>query len=61
MSSDSDSRRAADTTFDATFAGTVRRQILLGLDLDARARLRWLERTREELFRLRGLAQSSSS
>jgi hypothetical protein len=59
MSSDSHSQPAVDKTFDGTFAGTVRRQILLGLDLDATARLRWLERTREELFRLRGLAKSS--
>jgi hypothetical protein len=57
MKSDSDRQRAADPRFDATFDGTVRRQIMLGLDLDATERLRWLERTREELLRLRGLAK----
>jgi hypothetical protein len=56
MSSESRSQ-PADSTFDGTFDGTMRRQILLGLELDYTGRLRWLERTMCELARLRGLAK----
>jgi hypothetical protein len=58
MSSESEPKSVADSPFDGTFDGTMRRQILLGLELDYTARLRWLERTMRELVRLRGLANS---
>jgi len=57
MSSDSNSERPDDEPFDGSFDATTRRQILLGLELDAAARLRWLEETMEQLARLRGMAQ----
>ena len=55
MSSDADSEHPAP--FDGSFDATTRRQILLGLEMDATARLRWLEETMAELARLRGLAK----
>jgi hypothetical protein len=44
--------------FDGTFEATTRRQVLLGLELDATARLRWLEERMAELLRLKGAAKS---
>jgi hypothetical protein len=43
--------------FDGSFDGTRRRQILAGLALDPAGRLRWLERTLEELRRFEGRAK----
>lgn len=57
MSSDSNNDRPDAAPFDGSFDATTRRQILLGLELDATARLRWLEETMAELARLRGLAK----
>ena len=47
----------ATTPFDGSFDGTRRRQLLAGRELDPAARLRWLERTLEELRRLQGRAK----
>ena len=62
MSSDSkNAQHVGDAPFDGTFEGTTRRQLLLGLELDATARLRWLERTMAELHRLSGRASETDS
>jgi hypothetical protein len=43
-------------SFDGSFDGTRRRQILSGLDLSPVERLRWLERRMTELRALQGKA-----
>jgi len=45
--------------FDGAFEATSRRQVLLGLELDAAARLRWLEERMTELVCLKGKAGTS--
>ena len=49
---------AAGAELDATFEGTRRRQMLLGLELDYAGRLRWLDRRMAELRKLQGRASS---
>ncbi len=51
-----DAPRSRDEPHDGTFEGTRRRQLLAGLELEPVERLRWLERTMDELRRLRGKA-----
>jgi hypothetical protein len=51
------SPRDPDTGFDRGFDGHARRQARMGLRLTPAERLRWLERTMEELRRLVGRAK----
>lgn len=60
-SDDKSSALTGEAPFDGSFEGTTRRQRLLGLELDAGARLRWLEETMAELRNLCGRASRADS
>ena len=60
MSDETSGEVPVDAEFDGSFEGTRRRQMLAGLQLDPAARLHWLEKTMEELFRLQGKATPPS-